>query len=137
MSQHIENNTEKHIVQRIVCSFLDIYVLFHLRNHRSSAHELSASIRVHFDVAVSFNTVLKILHRLEQEGLIKKTKELNQRFYSLTSEGTKRIQIIENSAEIKDFASTFYSEIQPIAHRRSQQPSTSQNQKSRHNFSLT
>ena len=97
MSQKL-NDVVKKIIERTVRNFLDIYILFNLKEaNYLSGYDILTGINEQYRILVSPGTVYNVLYKLERDGLIESQESFGKRTYKITENGRRKIESITRS----------------------------------------
>jgi len=78
--------------ERIVRSFMDIFILAELFDEPLSGYDLVGLIHKKFNLLMSSGTIYSILYSLERDELVKGRWTERRRAYTLTEKGLKALQ---------------------------------------------
>ncbi len=78
--------------ERIVKSFMDIFILAEMSDGPLSGYDLVGIIHKKFNLLMSSGTIYSILYSLERDELVKGRWTQRRRAYTLTEKGEKTLQ---------------------------------------------
>jgi len=92
------NDAVKKVIERTVRNFIDIYILFKLKEaDYLSGYDILTGIHEQYRILVSPGTVYSVLYKLERDGLIESQESLGKRTYKITENGRRKIESIVRS----------------------------------------
>jgi PadR family transcriptional regulator PadR len=83
---------EKRIIEKLVCSFLDIIVMTVLHDTPTYGYEIIATIHKEFGVLLSPGTLYPLLHSLEERELIEPSHSGGRIVYRTTQKGKQKFR---------------------------------------------
>jgi len=86
--------------ERIVKSFMDIFILAEVSDGSLSGYDLVGLIHKRFNLLMSSGTIYSILYSLERDGLVKGQWTERRRAYTLTEKGLKALQGFSDTYDI-------------------------------------
>jgi DNA-binding PadR family transcriptional regulator len=87
----------KNLRERIVKTFLDVFILSQLTKTPKGGYRLIALIHNKFDILVSSGTVYTKLYSLERDGFIDGEYDERKRVYTLTKKGLESLESIRKA----------------------------------------
>jgi len=83
--------------ERIVKSFMDVFILAEVSDGSLSGYDLVGIIHKKFNLLMSSGTIYSILYSLERDELVKGRWTERRRAYTLTEKGLKALQDFSNA----------------------------------------